>query len=37
MEQEMWKSVPEYEGLYEVSTFGRVRTVGRYVNITRTI
>lgn len=37
MEQEIWKSVPGYEGLYEVSTFGRVRSVGRYANVTRTI
>jgi hypothetical protein len=29
---EEWKPIPEYEGLYEVSTHGRVRSVGWYVN-----
>lgn len=28
-QEEQWRSVPEYEGLYEVSNFGRVRTLGR--------
>lgn len=30
-EAEMWKPVPEYEGLYEVSNLGRVRSVDRVV------
>jgi hypothetical protein len=27
MEREIWKDVPDYEGLYEVSSFGRVRSL----------
>ena len=29
---EEWKSIPGYEGLYEVSSYGRVRSVDRYDN-----
>jgi hypothetical protein len=29
MEQEIWKSVKGYEGFYEVSNLGRVRTIAR--------
>lgn len=29
---EIWKSVVGYEGYYEVSSYGRVRSVSRYVN-----
>ena len=29
--EEIWKPVPGYEGLYEVSNLGRVRSVNRYV------
>ena len=29
MQQEIWKDVPDYEGLYEVSNLGRVRTLRR--------
>lgn len=29
MEQEVWKPIPGYEGLYDVSTFGNVRTIKR--------
>lgn len=32
MNQEIWKPVPEYEGLYEVSSCGRVRSLDRLVN-----
>lgn len=28
---EEWKTIPGYEGLYEVSSYGRVRSVDRYV------
>lgn len=28
---ELWKSIKDYEGLYEVSNFGRIRSVDRYV------
>lgn len=28
---EYWKEIPGYEGLYEVSSYGRVRSVDRYV------
>ena len=30
--KEIWKAVPGYVGLYEVSSLGRVRSVGRLVN-----
>ena len=26
MEQEIWKDIPDYEGLYEASSYGRIRT-----------
>lgn len=29
MEQEIWKDIPEYEGLYQVSSFGRVKSLHR--------
>lgn len=29
--KEIWKSITGYEGLYEVSNFGRVRSLDRYV------
>jgi hypothetical protein len=29
--QEVWKAVPEYEGLYEASTFGNIRSLDRTV------
>lgn len=32
MEQEIWKDIPGYEGLYQVSTFGRVRGTGKTVS-----
>lgn len=28
---EVWKDIPGYEGLYQVSSLGRVRSFGRYV------
>lgn len=27
--EEVWKAVPDYEGFYEVSTFGKVRSIDR--------
>lgn len=33
MSEEIWKPVPGYEGLYEVSNFGRVRSLFRYKKI----
>lgn len=33
-ENEIWKSVKDYEGYYEVSNFGRVRSLDRAVNCT---
>ncbi|MBK8853106.1 MAG: hypothetical protein IPN10_03130 [Saprospiraceae bacterium] len=27
-EIEIWKDVPDYEGLYQVSSFGRVKSLG---------
>lgn len=32
MEKEIWKAINEYEGLYEVSNYGRIRSVDRVVN-----
>lgn len=29
MEKEFWKDIPEYEGLYQVSSIGRVKSVSR--------
>lgn len=29
--EEIWKDVPEYEGLYQVSTYGNVKSLDRYV------
>jgi NUMOD4 motif/HNH endonuclease len=29
--EEIWKSIPDYRGLYEVSSFGRVRSLNRTV------
>ena len=31
MEKEIWKDVPGYEGLYQVSDSGRVRSLDRYI------
>lgn len=31
MEVERWKDIIEYEGLYQISNFGRVRSLDRYV------
>lgn len=33
MDREIWKPIPGYEGLYEVSNFGRVRSLFRYKKI----
>ena len=30
--KEIWKDVKEYEGLYQISNFGRVKSLKRYVN-----
>lgn len=30
-EEEIWKPIPGYEGYYEASSFGRIRSVGRYI------
>lgn len=32
MEEEIWKDIPEYEGLYQVSNFGRVKGLKREVS-----
>lgn len=34
MNDEIWKEIPEYEGLYECSTFGNIRSLDRIVNNT---
>lgn len=30
-EQEIWKDIPQYEGLYQVSNLGRVKSLERYI------
>lgn len=30
---EEWKSIPGYEGLYEISSYGRVKSLDRYVKV----
>jgi len=30
-EPEIWKPIPEYEGLYEISSWGNVKSLGRWV------
>lgn len=32
MEKEIWKDIPEYEGLYQVSSFGNLKSLERKVN-----
>lgn len=29
--KEIWKSIPNWEGLYEVSSLGRIRSLDRYI------
>ncbi len=31
MDKEIWRSIPNYEGLYEISSFGNVRSLDRYI------
>jgi len=33
VEHEIWKAIPGYEGLYEASTLGRIRSVYRYQKV----
>ncbi len=35
--EEIWKDIPNYEGWYQVSNMGRVRSVDRYVNAKNTV
>ena len=30
IENEIWKDIPGYEGIYEVSSIGRARSIDRY-------
>ena len=32
MEEEIWKDIPKYEGLYQISSFGRVKRLEGYVD-----
>jgi len=32
MEKEIWKDIPNYEGLYQVSNYGNVKTLDKCVN-----
>lgn len=31
-DKEIWKDLPEYEGLYQASNLGRIKSLNRYVN-----
>jgi len=31
MKKEIWKDIPEYEGVYQASTFGRIKSLSRKV------
>ena len=31
MEKEIWKDIPDYEGIYQVSNLGRIKSLDRYV------
>ena len=33
MEEEVWKDIPGFEGAYQVSSLGRVRSLDRYVRV----
>jgi hypothetical protein len=35
MTKEIWKSIPGYAGAYEVSSYGRVRSLDRYIDFPR--
>ena len=35
MEKEIWKDIEGFEGLYQISTYGRVKSLGRYVERVR--
>ncbi len=37
MEQEIWKDIPGYTGLYQVSNFGRVKSLYRVVAHSRKV
>lgn len=32
MEEEQWKDIPDFEGLYQASSFGRIRCLDRVIN-----
>lgn len=32
IQPEEWRAIPGYEGLYEVSSLGRVKSIGRYIS-----
>ena len=32
MGEEIWKDIKDYEGLYQVSNYGRVRSLNRFVS-----
>ena len=31
MQEEIWKDIPEYEGIYQISNLGRVKSLSRYI------
>lgn len=32
MDREIWKDIPEYEGLYQISNYGRVKSLDTIIN-----
>jgi len=32
LEDEIWKDILDFEGIYQVSNFGRIRSLDRYLN-----
>ena len=37
MEKEIWRAIKGYEGLYEVSNYGRVKSLFRYKKVLKPI
>ncbi|WP_128330638.1 NUMOD4 domain-containing protein [Apibacter sp. HY039] len=35
MEDEIWKDMPDYEGYYQVSNLGRIKSLARELNFYR--
>ena len=37
IEGEIWKDIYDYEGIYQISSFGRVKSLNRFTSIGRKI